>query len=59
MDEIQLEITYNEMKELYSPEVLNLFSVNERFDNESYNIKELRIMYANIACNLIQARGEA
>lgn len=43
----------------FSGEVKNLCSINERFDNEPYNVKEVRVMYGDIFSVLTKKRDEA
>lgn len=43
----------------FSEEVKNLVSINERFDNEPDEIKEIRVNYANIFTILTSNRDKA
>jgi len=42
----------------YTQEALNLVSINERFDNESFDVKVMREFYIKIADTLIKNRDE-
>ena len=53
------EPTLEALKELYSQEVLNLCSINERFEKEESAIQMIRLAYANIFKTLTFNRDEA
>ena len=52
------EINYEYMCNEYTQEALNLCSINERFDNESLDIKIIREFYVKIASKLMILRDE-
>lgn len=52
------DIYYDNMKEQYSKEVLNLAGVNERFNNEAKDVQDIRVMFSNIFKFLTLARDE-
>lgn len=54
-----VEIDYEYMLTQYSKEALMLCSINERFDNESFEVKCIREMYVKIADELIKLRNVA
>lgn len=52
-------ITYENLKNKYTQEVLNLCSINERIDSEYPLIQDFRISYANIFKELTELRDKA
>lgn len=54
-----VEIDYGYMLTQYSKEALMLCSINESFDNESFEVKCTREMYVKIADKLIELRNSA
>ena len=51
--------TLETLQEVYSPEVLNLCSINERFEKEDTEVQKTRVDYANIFQTLTLKRDEA
>ena len=51
--------TYEELKAMYSEEVLWLCSINERYDNENDIVKDIRGIYANLFMILTERRDVA
>ena len=51
--------TLEVLREIYSPEVLNLCSINERFEKEQSEVQMIRVDYANIFQTLTLKRDEA
>jgi len=51
-------ITYKDLKGMYTSEVLQLCSINNRFDNEEEQVQEMRIAYVVIFQRLTQLRDD-
>lgn len=51
------ELTYEALG--FSDEVKSLCSINERFNNEPIEVRELRVKYATIFVSLTEKRDEA
>lgn len=51
--------TLETLREVYSPEVLNLCSINERFEKEDSEVQKTRVDYAHIFQTLTIKRDEA
>ena len=53
------EINFSDLQKMYSEEVLNLCSINERFDSEPEVVKDIRSSFANSFMILTELRDKA